>query len=82
MLTKMRKRWIHQTMEETTPMPSRVDETSGTEKEHKHIDHGNSTLCPLFVPVLTGYRTWPSRGRYRVQRQDVRGRRSSRSWVE
>ena len=41
---KMRKQWIHQTMQESTPKPIHVDETSGTEEEHMDIDHGNSTL--------------------------------------
>jgi len=45
---KMRKRWIHQTMQEATPRPTHVDETSGTEEEHMDIDHGNSTLLPTF----------------------------------
>ena len=41
---KMRKQWIHQTMQEATPRPIHVDETSGTEEEHMDIDHGNFTL--------------------------------------
>ena len=47
---KMRKRWIHQTMQEATPRPTGVDETSGTEEEHMDIDHGNSTLLSAFCP--------------------------------
>jgi len=52
MLAKMRKRWIHQRMQEATPRPAHVDEISRTEEEHKDIDHGNPTLCPLFSSVL------------------------------
>ena len=45
---KMRKRWIHQTMQEATPRPTPVDETSGTEEEHMDINLGNSTLLFTF----------------------------------
>ena len=44
---KMRKQWIHQAMQEATPRPTSVDETSGTEEEHMDVDHGDYTLLPL-----------------------------------
>ena len=48
MPAKMRKQWIHQTMEEATPRPTRTDETSGTEEEHIDIDHGNFVILSSF----------------------------------
>ena len=41
---KMRKQWIHQTMEEATPRPTRADEASGTEEEHIDIEDGASVF--------------------------------------
>ena len=41
---KMRKEWIHQTIQEATPRPTHVEETSGTEEEHMDVDHGISIL--------------------------------------
>jgi hypothetical protein len=44
MPAKMRKQWIHRTVQEATPRPTRADEASGTEEEHIDIDHGNFVL--------------------------------------
>ena len=38
---KMRKQWIHQTMQEATPRLTRSDEASGTEEELMDIGQGN-----------------------------------------
>lgn len=46
---KMRKQWIHQTIQEATPRPTHMEETSGTEEENMDIDHGK---CALFVHFL------------------------------
>jgi hypothetical protein len=50
MPAKLRKQWIHQTMQEATPRPAHEDETSGTEEEHMDIDRGNSLLLSTSCP--------------------------------
>jgi len=57
---KMRKQWIHQTIQEATPQHIHLGETSGTEEEHMDIDHGNRCFYPLSVPILIVYQTRPS----------------------
>ena len=44
---KMRKQWIHQTIQEATPQPIHVEETSGTEEEHMEVDHGNCAFLSI-----------------------------------
>ena len=56
---KMRKQWIHQTIQESTPLRAYPEETSGTEEEHMDIDHGNPYFHPLSASVLITYQIRP-----------------------
>ena len=60
MPAKMRKQWIHRTVEESTPRPIRADEASGTEEEHIDIGHGNSILS-ITVLRQSSWRTYQTR---------------------